>query len=479
MFASSKYLHILIMLTSFYCAKAQTVYDAQNISLLSNWDDPSVAAEPFYGIRYNGIWGWADSSGNEYALIGATSGVYFVNVTNPSVPVLSDFVPGRRSGCIWREIKTYSHYAYLISDDNSPNSFQIVDLQYLPDSVSVVYDSNTLFERAHTLFVDGDKLYCGIVKGGQFTSTSAMAVFDLSANPVLPVFLRSINTDFPALLTNNQVHDMYVRNDTVYASAAYDGLFIFKYNRSANDFTLLSSLTSYPQQGYNHSSALTDDGHTLVFMDEVPNGLAVKVLDVTDLSNLNITALFQSNTGPTPHNPFIVGNICYIAYYQDGLQVYDVSSPANPIRLGYFDTHFQTPMGGPYPSPAYQGAWGAFPYLPSGRVLVSDMQNGLYVLDASGLSGLSSPGNAGLFQLQIFPNPLSKGQNSRIILPEHIKDFSGCRIQIYSSDGRLMGDAPVTARITEISSGEWSAGLYTAILTTPEGVFQAKFTFCN
>jgi len=476
MFSASKYLFVLLLLIPCYCAEAQTVYDAQNISLLSNWDDPSVVAEPVFGIRYNGIWGWADGSGKEYALIGATSGVYFVDVTNPSVPVLSDFVPGRRNSCIWREIKTYSHYAYLISDDNSPNSFQIVDLQYLPDSVSVVYDSNTLFERAHTLFVDGDKLYCGVVKGGQFSSTSAMAVFDLSANPALPVFLRSINTDFPAILTNNQVHDMYVRNDTVYASAAYDGLFIFKYNRTANNFSLLSSLTSYPQQGYNHSSALTDDGQTLVFMDEVPNGLAVKVLDVTDLSNLNITALFQSNPGPTPHNPFIVGNICHIAYYQDGLQVYDVSSPASPVRLGYFDTHFQTPMGGPYPNPAYQGAWGAYPYLPSGRVLVSDMQNGLYILDVSGLAGLNSTESADLNQLQVFPNPVSKGQIPRITLPDSITDFSGCSLKIYSFDGRFLGEVPVTTRITEISPGGWAMGLYTVILTTPKGTFQGKFT---
>ena len=473
---------LLMLWSAVFCnsaVHAQTVYDAQNISLLSNWDDTTVPAEPFYGIRYNGIWGWADGIGNEYALIGSTTGVYVVNVTNPSSPGVADFVPGRRSGCIWREIKTYSHYAYLISDDNSPNSFQIVDLQYLPDSVSVVYDSNSLFERAHTLFVDGDKLYCGIVKGGQFSSTSAMSVFDLSSNPALPVFLRSINTDFPALLTNNQVHDMYVRNDTVYASAAYDGLFIFKYNRSASDFTLLSSLTSYPQQGYNHSSALTDDGQTLVFMDEVPNGLAVKVLDVSDLSNLNITSLFQSNTGPTPHNPFMVGNTCYIAYYQDGLQVYDVSSPGSPVRLGYFDTHFQTPMGGPYPNPAYQGAWGAYPYLPSGRVLVSDMQNGLYVLDASGLSGISFPENTRHAQLQVIPNPVSKGQYSKIVLPEYIGDFSGCRMKIYSSDGRLISDVPITARTTEITNLEWSAGLYTAILTAPDISLQVKFTVIN
>ncbi|HND75625.1 MAG TPA: hypothetical protein PKW10_14375, partial [Saprospiraceae bacterium] len=97
------------------------VYEQQNISLLSNWNDTAIVAEPFYGIRYNGVWGWHDGAGHEYALIGATDGVHVIDVTNPSAATRVDFVPGRRSGCIWREIKTYQHYAYLISDDSPPN----------------------------------------------------------------------------------------------------------------------------------------------------------------------------------------------------------------------------------------------------------------------------------------------------------------------------------------------------------------------
>lgn len=456
----------IVFTISFLPAAAQVVYDSQNISILSNWDDSLVPANAnFYSIRYNGIWGWHDGNGNEFALLGANNGVYFINVTNPANPVMSDFVPGRRDSCIWREIKTYDHYAYLISDDASPNSFQIVDLQYLPDSVSVVYDGTTIFERAHTLFVDGDKLYCGIVKGGQFSNTSAMAVFSL-ANPVQPVLLRSLNTDFPSLLTNNQVHDMYVRNDTVYASCAYDGLFIFKYNTTQNIFTLEGSLTNYPQQGYNHSSALTDDGSTLVFMDEVPNGQAVKVLDVSDFSNLTIKSLFSSNPGPTPHNPFMVGTTCYIAYYQDGLQVYDVSNPVQPVRVGYFDTHYQTAMGGPYPSLAYEGAWGAYPYLPSGNVLVSDMQNGLFVLDVSQITaGVQEP--SGRKKFNVYPNPASHDQSFMVQLAG--KGNSPFQLSIHDVSGRLVYQQWHSGSSAEVRAGAFSAGLYTLSVVSEEG----------
>lgn len=456
----------LFLLLSFSIqSNAQTVYDSQNINLLSVWNDVTVPAEPAYGIRYNGIWGWDDGLGKEYAIIGATTGVYFIDITNPTSPVEADFVPGRRDSCIWREIKTYSHYAYLVSDDASPNSFQIVDLQYLPDSVSVVYDGTSIFERAHTIFVDGNKLYGGIVKGPSFGSTAAMAVFSLN-NPVQPSLLRKLNTDFPSLLNSNQVHDMFVRNDTVYANCAYDGLFIFKYNSTPNNFTLAASLTTYPSQGYNHSSALTADGATLVFMDEVPSGLPVKVLDVSDFSNLTIKSTFSSNVGPTPHNPFMVGTTCYIAYYQDGLQVYDVSVPTNPVRLGYFDTHVQTNMGGPYPSPPYQGAWGAYPYFPSGRVVVSDMQNGLFVLDPTPMfTSVQELNNANAFTL--YPNPSAENQLVNIKL--NVVPTEEVRVDVTNIQGQIISSERSSKQNFSISTKGMSAGIYLVAIITKEG----------
>jgi len=411
-------------------ANVNAQFASQNISLYNNWSDPNVTPEPVYSIKYNGIWGWA-GGGHEYAIIGSTAGTYFVDVTNPSSPVVSDYVAGARSGCIWREIKTYSHYAYLVSDDSPPNSFQIVDLQYLPDSVHVVADYSTLFERSHTIYVDGNKLYSGLTRGGLFNPQSGMTVFSL-ANPENPTLLRSIDDDFPGLI--GYAHDMFVRNDTVYASCGFNGLYIFRYDSIANQFFLINSLTTYPDQGYNHSSALTDDGQTLVFMDEVPTGLAVKVLDVSDLQNLTVMSTFKSNVGPTPHNPFIIGNTCYIAYYQDGLQVYDVSNPSLPVNVGYFDTHNQTPLGGPYPSPSYQGAWGAYPFLPSGNVLVSDMQNGLFVLDASTIQSIPQLENK--TDVLLFPNPTNG--NATIRLKSNFFKGQSALISIMDATGRVV-----------------------------------------
>jgi len=419
----AKSLLILSLLLSISIYSSGQVYDSLNITKLSSWTNPTVTPEPFYGIKYNGIWGWNDTNGNEYAIIGSSQGTYFVDVTNPSNPIERDYVAGKRNNCIWREIKTYSHYAYLISDDGAPNSFQIVDLQYLPDSVHVVLDNNTIFERSHTLFIDGNKLYCASTNGGSVGS-SDMSVFSL-ANPELPVLLRKLDSDYPSL--TNGVHDMYIRNDTCYVSGGYSGLFILKFNTTTNQFNLINSLTSYPSQGYNHSSILTDDGQTLIFMDEVPNGLPVKSLDVTDLQNLVVATTFSTGTTATPHNPFMIGNTCYIAYYQDGLQVYDVSDRNNPVRIGFYDTHYQTAMGGPYPNPAYQGAWGAYPYLPSGNILVSDMQNGLFVLTQPTATGISENNKKTISS--VYPNPIK--ENERLF-------FKGDVLELNAIDVKLM-----------------------------------------
>jgi choice-of-anchor B domain-containing protein len=439
----------LLLLAS---ASHAQVYQSLNMNLQSNWYDSSVVAEPAYGIKYNGIWGY-EANGREYAIVGSTAGVYFVDITNPQSPATSDFVAGRRTACIWREIKTFDHYAYLISDDQSPNSFQIVDLQYLPDSVHVVADYTSLFERGHTLYVDGNKLYVGMVRGGMFTQNLSMAVFSLS-NPEVPVFLRSVNDDYPTLLASNQVHDMFVRNDTVYASCGYDGLFIFKYDSVGNNFQLINSLTSYPSQGYNHSSALADNG-SLVFMDEVPSGLPVKVLDVNDLQNLTVTTTFSSNPVVTPHNPFIIGNICYIAYYMDGLQVYDVSDPYNPLRTAYFDTHNQEPLGGPYPSLAYQGAWGAYPFFSSGNIAVSDMQNGLFVLQqlANGINNITSE------DIAVYPNPVFANQGITI---SNLMDNNQSLVELYDLLGHLVFSTrlQVVNNTLNLCIPEIASGLY-------------------
>jgi len=350
-------------------------YGASNFTLISLLD-PETTYNPD-SMKYSGCWGWYQPSKNkEYAIACSHKGTYWIDVTVPATPSVSAYKAGRKSGCTWREAKSYRNYLYVISDDFGNNSLQIFDMQYLPDSVHKVYDGQTLFVRGHTLYINQDKLYVGSVSSG--SNFSSMNVYSL-ANPVSPVLIRKLDQDYPLI---NHVHDMYVRNDTVYASCGNQGLYVYKLMAN-NTFSLLGSLTTYPYSGYNHSSALTPNGQTLVFMDEVPAGLPIKVADVNNLSNMQVLATINQYTNTTPHNPFMVNNqYCFASCYQDGLQLYDISNPSSPFLAGYFDTYPQS--GGnnnTWPSGAdYSGQWGAYPYLPSGLIFALDRVNGAFFL---------------------------------------------------------------------------------------------------
>lgn len=424
---------LLVLVFITVSIKAQ--YSSQNISLTGHWYNPSQIAEPVYGIKYNSVWGWTNPKNKvEYAILGSGSGTHFIDLSDPTSPKQAAFVAGRRNKCIWREYKTYKNYLYAISDDASPNSFQIIDMSYLPDSVHVVYDGNDIFERAHTLFIDGDLLYCASIKQTiSLGNVYSMGVYSLT-NPEKPVLLRTLNSDAPSI---NAVHDMLVRNDTVYASCGNQGLFIYVYDKLANKFTSINSIEFYPGQGYNHSSALTPDGRTLVFCDEVPRNLPVKIANIADIHNISIDTTFRSVDGPTPHNPYMQGKShVVIAYYQDGLQIFDISHSKSVVRTGYFDTDtLDGPANNYNPTgTAYHGNWGAYIDLPSGYILASDMQNGLFVLNADVALGISRPSTYILSDVSVYPNPA----NDLVSLQFQLQKAETVSLEVVDMTGRIL-----------------------------------------
>src|SRR5688572_30580117 len=64
-----------------------------------------------HATELNGIWGYTDETGKEYALVGTKDGVSIVDVSVPSNPTEILFIAGANS--IWREIKTNGDYAYV------------------------------------------------------------------------------------------------------------------------------------------------------------------------------------------------------------------------------------------------------------------------------------------------------------------------------------------------------------------------------
>jgi hypothetical protein len=275
---------------------------------------------------------------------------------------------------------------------------------------------------------------------------------------------------------------MYVRNDTVYASGGLQGLYVFKLTAS-NTFTLLGSLTGYADAGYNHSSFLTDNGQTLVFCDESP-GKTIKIADVSNLSNITLSAMTKPNSNPefVGHNPYVKGNQwAFVSSYQEGLLLYDISTPTNPILKGFFDSF---PAGGAnasnnYGGSSYKGNWGAYPYFPSGVILVCDMQNGVFLLEADALLGTNvgiKEENINLLSGNIYPNPANEKlrvtfiHNSAKFYTIEISNILG---QVIFSESNLNDcQLPITNKTIDVSGFE--SGSYIVTIKADNKQLQKK-----
>lgn len=362
-------LTFLLLTTSFLFAQQ---YD--NMLLRGVWDDNALPVK--YGtFSYNDVWGYS-ANGFEYGLIGTMRGMVIIDITNPTLPQEVIRIDGGYTSSLWRDIKTFQSYAYTVADETSSQNqsgLQIIELGDLPITAYKVYESSRFFQRAHNIFIDepNGRLYAV----GTDTRNDGVIIFDLNADPANPDSLASVS------LPGGYVHDLYVRNDTAYCNHGNNGLYIYDMTNPGTPVTLGTPLTTYPNQGYNHSSWLTDDGNYLIFADE-NNNRYLKVLDVQDFSNLTIVSSIKSTllapnyTNSIAHNPIIKGDSVYISYYHEGIQIYDISNPLRPQRVSYYDTEpNNTTYGGS------GGAWGVYPFLPSGRVLGSDIRHGLFVLE--------------------------------------------------------------------------------------------------
>ncbi|MGC6491120.1 MAG: choice-of-anchor B family protein [Flavobacteriales bacterium] len=356
----------------------------ENVELLYHWSEDSLVGSESFDNVYNEIWG-ITNNGREYAIIGSTAGTHFFDLTESNSISEVAFVAGKVQGSeiIHRDYHDFKNLLYAVSDEGQ-SSLQIIDFSTLPDSVSLVYDSSELFQRSHNIFIDTAtaKLY----------STNG-DIYSLE-NPLDPTLIYNTS-----LLS---CHDMYVQNDTAYINGGYDGFFIVDFSQTTPEnqyHQVLGSLPTYPDQGYNHSGWLTADGNYYVMADETW-GMRMKMLDLSDFSNIEVISLFGSevDSNSIPHNQIIRGDYLYTAYYHDGLYVHDISEPSQPILLAYYDTFL------PNHHDSYMGAWGVYPFLPSGKILLSDMQTGLYVFTVTYDNPLNMEANFSN-DISLFPNP--------------------------------------------------------------------------
>ncbi|MFT5019988.1 MAG: choice-of-anchor B domain-containing protein [Polaribacter sp.] len=432
------------------CVQAQV---SMNMDSLFNWQDPSLVPSSAHFNTYNEIWGYADGE-NEYAIIGTTAGTHIFDVTNPSTSEEVVFIDAALTGpqVIHRDYHDYEGYLYIVCDEGA-STLQIVDLSMLPDTAELVYDSNALFPRSHNIFIDTSSARMYVCGG-----TVQFAVYSL-ADPELPTLLVNCPADVPFWSSIGYVHDVFVRGDTAYLNAGDNGLFIVDFSNLA-DIRMLGSLDVYTQSGYNHSGWLMDNEPYYALADET-HGMDVKIIDVSDMSDLDVTDTIGSDVNPVsiPHNLIYKDEFLYVSYYFDGLYMFDCTNPANPSLAGFYDTSTEPHVDG-----WYRGCWGVYPFLPSGNILVSDMQSGLWVLSSPLVSGIGE-NQVKSEQITVYPNPAT----DILYLPQSVKSSV---FQIIDMQGKIVFSGK-TMNSIEISG--LSSGLYTILVQSDEAEYHSRF----
>ncbi len=386
--------HCYTVLMLLFLAQTGVAQQAKNVKLLCNWRDSTNAPLNGGGQRWNDVWGFTVKS-KEYAVIGGTRGAHIIDVDACEERA---FLNTPTTGVIHRDYKTYKNYLYCVADEGYQSALLVYDISVLPDTPKLVFvsDRDTL-NRVHNIFIDSAKarLYCGTITG-LLGNQHSLGVYSLS-NPAKPTLIALIDGF-------DKTHDMYVRNDTAWCSQSYTGYTVMDMSKLPAKTIVLGGLTTYPYKGYNHSSWMGYD-YIGVMADET-FGMPLKVIDAHDPTDIKVLSAFgPRDTASTsiPHNPYLLERYAFVSYYMDGLQIYDLTDPRYPVQAGYYDT---------YPGPdaqTYAGAWGCYPYLPSRRILVSDMQTGLYVLDATdAMPKLAVKEQAQKESLRLFPNPVDE-----------------------------------------------------------------------
>jgi choice-of-anchor B domain-containing protein len=352
---------------------------AENVSLLYQYDDPDLP-ETGSGIAYNDCWGYMGSNGEEIAILGTLDSVLFFDITDPNQVVKLPGV-GFSGSSLWRDFKTYENYCYAVADQRN-DGLTIINMDSIMAGVATYRSDNSAFASTHNIWIDTAmaKLYAV----GSNTENNDLIIYDLSVDPFNPTVWAQYDLKNHGInCSNTYVHDLHVRNDTAYCNVIYNncGFYVLDVSDPAGPSIIGSLPGSAFGGGLNHSNWVSEDGSFGAVAEET-HGMPLYFVDFEDLSDMEVVSTFQEplfepdSNNNIVHNPFIRGNLCYIAYYHDGLQVLDVSDPSDPVRVGYYDTD-----SSPTTYSGFKGAWGTYPYFPSGHVIVSDVQNGLHVLE--------------------------------------------------------------------------------------------------
>jgi len=319
-------------------------------------------------------WGYVSPSGREYAIIGLERGYGFVEVTDPGSAQITAFMSAPTS--LWHDVKVIGDRAYGVSEGGG--GIQVFDLSQIDQGVvtHVIDKFEMGHSTTHNIAANPESGFLYLC-GGNAPTSGLVAVS--TADPDNPTIV--------GWWGGNYVHDAQIVSYTDGPLAGHEIAYCFDGGAGVEviDVTDKSNMvkiggTTYAGLRYSHQGWLSADRRYLYTDDELDEGATVsvttsRVFDVSDPRNPTFVGTFTSGSTSIDHNLYVSGDFIYEANYRSGLRVFDATNPTSPVQVGFFDTFPGSD------SPNFNGAWSVYPFFPSGTVVVSDLDRGLFVLD--------------------------------------------------------------------------------------------------
>jgi choice-of-anchor B domain-containing protein len=356
----------------------------------------------------NDSWGWTDpEDGKEYAIMGLSNGTAFIDISNPTEPVYLGKLPTHTQASIWRDVKVYNNYAFIVSEAPG-HGMQVFDLTRLRNvsNAPATFTNDAHYDdfgKAHNIVINPEQPYAYVV--GSLTYEGGPHIVDIS-DPLNPIFAGGYSGSFythdAQVVTYNGPDPDYAGREIFLGSNADEIVFVDVTDKSN---PILISDISYTNVKYTHQGWLTEDQRYFFLGDELDEtllGFKTKTL-IFDLEDIDNPVIRQEYFGPTDaidHNGYIVGNTYYLSNYRAGLRMLDISGvdDGEVDEVGFFDTYPENDDS------EFNGVWSNYPYFESGNIVISDIDRGFFLIRKSGTLETSDFEDQ---DFKIFPNPAS------------------------------------------------------------------------
>ncbi|MFH6602968.1 choice-of-anchor B family protein [Maribacter algicola] len=342
----------------------------------------------------NDIWGWTDvTTGKEYALMGLDNGTAFIDISDTENLIYLGKLPTATVSDTWRDIKVHQDHAFVVADNNSgddAHGMQVFDLTRLRDVANPpqTFDADAHYTglgRAHNIVINEDTGFAYVVgtnRGDAFQGGAHFIDIQDPKNPVPVGGYGASGYSHDAQVVTYNGPDTDYTGSEIYIGANETNVIIADVTDKDNPVEI-SSL-SYGNRAYTHQGWFTEDQRYFILgdeLDEINFGTNTRTL-VFDFTDLDNPVLHTEYTGPVSaidHNGYVKGDEYYLANYTAGIRVLDISGidAKSIVQAGFFDTFPTSNTAG------FNGVWSVYPYFESGKIIVSDINRGLFVVKKS------------------------------------------------------------------------------------------------